>query len=264
MKKCLIIGYGWLGKPLVDSLLKEGNEVWATTTLEEKGSEMLKNGINPFVLTSEFGQITWQNKHIHDFDVVILLWPPFDQVLPSMKTVFANLRFKTLVFTSSTGVYFSSNAPITEDSPIDVTHKAAMMELFIQDHIDSKVVILRLAGHIGPGRHPLNFMLRSQKPLSNGDTVVNLVQQTDMIQAIKLATTIDFPSGIYNVCAPEHPTRAEYYGGLAKKWLNQDLQIASGNIGKLIDGTKITRESSFEYSHSITDIDELDFIKDNI
>lgn len=264
MKKCLIIGFGWLGKPLANSLLSQGNEVWATTSSEEKRAEMIKNGINPLFLKRKSGKIIWENNDILDFDTVILLWPPFDQVIPLMNSVFAHLSMKTLIFTSSTGVYLTSHAPITEESPIDQTHKVFKMEKLLHDFFHSKLVILRLAGHIGPGRHPLNVMLHSSKELSNGQACVNLVQQSDIIQAIKRAMQDDFPGGQYNVCSPEHPTRAEYYGELAKKWRNQDLKFASGNIGKLIDGTKITKESSFKYGHSIHDMNELDFIKDNI
>jgi hypothetical protein len=66
------------------------------------------------------------------------------------------------------------------------------------------------------------------------------------------------------VCSPEHPTRAAYYGGLARKLANRSLQFESGKDGKIIDGTKITLVSSFKYQYSIQETSDLDFNVDNI
>lgn len=264
MKNCLIIGYGWLGKPLSEVLLKKGLDVWATSTQDEKCTEMMRMGIRPLKLSKQSGHIEVEKKPDQVFDQVILLWPPFDEVLPSLERVFSNISFKKLIFTSSTGVYRSSLNPIDESSPTDSSHKVFAMEEFVQRHAIENNVILRLSGHIGPGRHPLNSILKSQKALANGDAVVNLIHQQDIIHSIMCSVNDDLPCGIYNVCSPEHPTRADYYGGLARKLANQSLRFESGKDGKIIDGTKITLVSSFKYQHSIQETSDLDFNVDNI
>ncbi len=264
MKNCLIIGYGWLGKPLAETLLKNGYEVWATSTSEEKCEDMIQLGIRPLKLIKQSGLIEVEKKSNQVFDQVILLWPPFDQVLASLERIFSHISYKKIIFTSSTGVYRSSRLPINEASPIDSSHKVVAMEAFVQHQTNDHVIILRLSGHIGPGRHPLHSILKSQKALTNRDAVVNLIHQQDIIHSIMCAVNDDLPCGIYNVCSPEHPTRADYYGGLARKLANRSLQFESGKDGKIIDGTKITLVSSFKYQHSIQETSDLDFNVDNI
>lgn len=264
MKKCLIIGYGWLGRPLAEALQKQNIQVTATTTNDHKFIEMQALDVHPQKLKSEGGVLSWNTIPTDHFDSLILTFPPFDGVLQTMSALISSVSFHQLIFTSSTGVYKESDDFLNEHAPIDPQHTVTLMEEVIKELAPNKHVILRLAGHIGPNRHPLRYFLAQQKVIANGDAPVNLIHQRDIISAIITCVKQQVHQKTYNVCSPEHPTKQVYYGKMAKDLVGADLRFATGKIGKKIDGTKITRELPFVYEESIQNISALDLIKDNI
>lgn len=264
MKKCLIMGYGWLGRPLAEALQRQNLQITATTTNHHKFIEMRKVGVHPQKLNSKEGVLSWDTPPTEHYDSLIVTFPPFEGVQQSMRSLIGLLSFDQLIFTSSTGVYKESNEFLTEQSPIDPQHTVAMMEEVIKDIAPEKQVILRLAGHIGPKRHPLRYFLSKQKVIENGNSPVNLVHQGDIISAILACIKGQVHQKTYNVCFPEHPTKEAYYGKLAKDLAGADLEFTSGKIGKKIDGSKITQELTFVYAESIQNISPLDLKKDNI
>jgi nucleoside-diphosphate-sugar epimerase len=146
-----------------------------------------------------------------------------------------------VLFTSSTGIYGSSSGVITETSPIaadTASGKAvAAAEAWLQEQPVS-LTICRLAGLIGPDRHPGRFY--SGRTIPQGDAPVNLVVQADVIDAIRLIIRSGLPQGIYNVCAASHPPKGDYYSAAAKAiGLEADGQQAGGEDEKEIDSTKL-------------------------
>lgn len=264
MKKCLIIGCGWLGRPLVEALQKQNIQVAATTTNDQKFIEMQAVQIHSLKLNRENGILTWDSAPTKHFDSIIFTFPPFEGVLGAMRSLLSPLTFDQLIFTSSTGVYKESNAFLNEEAPIDPEHTVTLMEEAVKDLAPEKYMIFRLAGHIGPNRHPLRYFLAQQKVITNGNAPVNLIHQRDIISAIITCVKQQVCQKTYNLCSPEHPTKQAYYGELAKNLAGIELEFAPGKIGKKIDGSKITEELSFCYEESIQNISVLDLIKDNI
>ncbi|MDC9595042.1 SDR family NAD(P)-dependent oxidoreductase, partial [Xenorhabdus sp. IM139775] len=117
----------------------------------------------------------------------------------------------------------------------------------------------RLAGLVGNGRHAWRF-LAGKKALQGGESAVNLVHQDDVISAIQLL--IQQPEGgqLFNLCAPIHPKRAEFYPSASRQLdltppefllpesaeVERKLNI-DGKDGKVVDGSRICRELGFEY-----------------
>mgnify|MGYP000045821567 CR=1 FL=1 len=264
MANCLIIGYGWLGKPLAKVLQQKGMTIYATTSQLNKATEMKADMISAELLEIEQGVLQWKVQPNIHFDTVIFTLPPFLEALDSMVKLFNGLSFSQLIFTSSTGVYVEKNAFLDEDATVNPSHKVSMMEEKIKEFAPDKYVILRLAGHVGPNRHPLRYFLRQQTIISNGNTPVNLIHQSDMIRAIVACITQHVQRKTYNICWPEHPSKKDYYGKLAKEFADEILEFEDGNIGKKIDGSKITKDLLFEYEGSIQNINLLDLRKDNI
>jgi nucleoside-diphosphate-sugar epimerase len=264
MKNYLIIGYGWLGKALAEELKGDQVNLWASSTNANKLLEMKSTGIFgiPLVKTNEI--LSWKELPNRHFDQVIISLPPFDGVLESLNHLLQSLSFSQLVFTSSTGVYKESDNLIDESSPVDETHLVFQMEVRIRSLVKSTCHILRLAGHIGPNRHPVRFFLRHRRKISNGQAPVNLIHQKDIIAAIIIVLQDVNQDSVYNLCWPEHPTKEDYYGNLALEMGEEKLNFLEGFDGKKIDGSKITRETRFDYAHSIHQINVLDLKKDNI
>ena len=148
-----------------------------------------------------------------------------------------------VIYTSSTGIYPNENRQYDESSVIETSSLLGDLEQKIKER--SHYCILRLAGLIGPNRHPVKFLLK-QETRENGAAVVNLIHQKDVIQAIVSCISQEKNQAIYNVCYPEHPTRAAYYNEAAKFYFQQEMTFNSGEKGKIILANKLEKERKFK------------------
>ena len=110
--------------------------------------------------------------------------------------------------------------------------------------------ILRLAGLVGPSRHPGRFFAGKSAP--DGQHGVNLVHLQDVIAAIELLLQAPKGGRIYNICAPKHPARGVFYPQMARE-LGLPVPVFSDNpengSGKIVDGSRICNELGFEYQY---------------
>ena len=110
--------------------------------------------------------------------------------------------------------------------------------------------ILRLAGLIGKQRHPVKF-LAGKRNLKQGNSPVNLVHLEDCIQAI--SALLMNPNGLrtYHLCAPVHPTRAEYYTKAAACYdlFTPQFECSDSDPKRIIMADKICRDLGFAYRY---------------
>lgn len=254
--KISIIGSGWLGFPLLKSLVEDGHEVIGTSRNPERlaqieavggvGVELALPGPVPEALQ-------------HTPEVIIITLPPggrqlgedaptvylkrLEALIPLLTT--ANPPF--VVYTSSTGVYGAAAGAVDETTAVNPnTHSGRAVvaaEQWLQDKV-AHLAILRLAGLVGPGRHPGRFYGGRSRPIPQADAPVNLVHQADVIEAVRCVLSVPgiFASGsqIFNVCAAAHPPKGEFYAA-ASAALN--LEIAGrepgGEDGKIISSARL-------------------------
>lgn len=121
-----------------------------------------------------------------------------------------------IVFTSSTSVYGNVNGTVKENSPrLPQTASGQVLkelEDWLHNLPGTSVDILRLAGLVGPSRHPGRFFAGKSAP--DGQHVVNLVHLQDVVAAIELLLQAPKGGHIYNLCAPRHPAR----GLFIRRW----------------------------------------------
>lgn len=257
-KKCVIIGCGWLGQPLGVEIAKLGYNVFGGTRNAEKINELSQLGINGFKIDFNEQEISLDlsSEQIQTTSVVIFSIPPtgFSNYGESILTI-AKLfpQEAHLLFTSSTGVYKEANEIVDENSALDENHSVAKAEILLLNNFKERLTILRLAGLIGENRHPVKYFLNKQK-IPNGLAPVNLIQLPDVIQAFLTVIQEKKVNQIYNICSPQHPSRMDYYGEIAQKKFGVELSFLSEGNGKIIDGSKIVKESGFQYNTSIFEV----------
>ena len=112
---------------------------------------------------------------------------------------------------------------------------------------DRSVVILRLAGLVGPGRHPGRFF-KGKKGIPNGWAPVNVIHRDDVIGIIKKLIEDDSAAGIYNGCSPVHPSKISFYG-LAASVSGEPTPefVREEGSWKLISGAKLALELRYEF-----------------
>ena len=176
-----------------------------------------------------------------------------DNSIQSFLSVALEFGAQRLFYTSSTSVYGNSSGIINEALPaLPQTESAQLCQLIENAFIESPIpaTILRLAGLIGPNRHPV-YYLSGRDHIASPYQLVNLVHQTDVITAISalIARNTPIQDEIYNIVSPCHPTRICYYEAVARRLQLPLPQFADTmpELKKIIDGSLITENGDFSY-----------------
>ncbi len=243
-----IIGCGWLGKPLAQRFLRDEFHVFGTTTQTAKVEELQKLGIIADVYDEQVIPPKW----LTELDVCIVNFPPSKSSQYSVQVgqLLENLSLNCLVvFISSTGVYFQQEGWVNEESPIDENQALASAETTVKNSRQNWV-ILRLGGLIGPDRHPINSM--SGRMIDNGQHPVNLIHQSDVIEAICAIVASGEINQVFNVVHPDHPMKEIYY---SQKAIEKELELPhfqrGSSAGKRVDGSKIEQRTHFRYTEKL-------------
>lgn len=264
MKKVSVIGLGWLGAPLAKSLMERNIEVVGSKTSSQGVTEMKKQGINAslFNATERFYLKDPNVKALFTAHQQVITLPPkahhrldeYPAMITAITKAAAYCGTKRVIFTSSTSVYGALDGVIDEHHQPNPQREQSRILYAVENELkkikDVEVVILRLAGLIGNGRHPINH-LAGRKNVARPDDYINLVHQNDVIAAITaIIETEQLPSTLYNIVAPIHPTRQEYYQSIAraKNLAIPHFEQRKGKKKKIL-GERITTELPFRYHH---------------
>ena len=278
----MLCGCGWLGQPLASRLLKLSHRVYGTTTRAQQLDVLQAQGIQPieFVLDkTDVANTVYSSALLHalsDSDVLIVNIPPGRRHLhatPFIAGVKQLIQHATLrnphikiVFISTTSVFGDMTGDVDEDTqvePVTESGKAhAELEQWCLHEYGQQACVVRLAGLIDAQRHPVTALVK-RTTLTNGAQRVNLVHKEDVITALltiltKLTPDFTHVAGkTLHLCAPDHPTRQDYYQAAA---LHKGLgslsfidanasSINSNASGKVVQAQKTQQLLGFEYQY---------------
>ncbi|MGB3144456.1 MAG: SDR family oxidoreductase [Maribacter sp.] len=266
-KKIGVIGCGWLGLPLAESLIAHGHRVSGTTTSKEKIKELENKGITPFKISiSENGIEGPIEDFLNNCALLIINIPPglrgkgpkesYISKIRLLHTEIKKSAIQKVIFISSTSVYGDVEGEVTEATrtePSSASGKQilACEQLFINDK-ELPATIIRFAGLIGPDRHPVTI-LSGRENLSGGNAPVNLIHLEDCIGIIKAVITHEFWNELLNAVYPSHPEKSEYYMQEALKRGLQPPQYNQDNtkLHKKIKTCNIFLTNKYHFSTSI-------------
>jgi nucleoside-diphosphate-sugar epimerase len=257
-----ILGCGWLGLPLAKSFITDGVRVKGSTTSPGKLSMLQTLGIEPYLVQFSDAEGPAGFPEFLDSSVLIILVPPgrdpqkqenYFRLLNGLTRAIDKSSISKIIFVSSTSVYGETNETFSETgSPRTDTETGKRMlaaEEIISTIADIPVYILRLAGLIGPGRHPGRFFA-GKKEIPNGLAPVNLIHQADAVGIVRALVTGKPEPGIFNGCAPDHPSRQDFYTYAAEK-LGVPLPqfLPERKTWKIISGEKAEKELSYRFMY---------------
>jgi len=254
MKNITILGLGWLGLPLAKSLIKKGINVIGTSTSDDK-IEYINTyqhlSAVKWSLEEKIPAILIENSKNADICIIAI---PASHVFKNLETVIDFLQklpaSTEIILISSTGVYPEKLALADENykfNEIELTNSNIQIEQKIAGSISHRLTILRLAGLIGPNRHPIK-QLQGRIDIPNGDSPVNLVHLNDVISFIELLIQEQKFGDIVNICHPSHPTREEYYTAAADYFqFPRPTFIKGSSKNKQIDSEKSQNFYQFLY-----------------
>jgi len=263
MSKISILGCGWLGLPLAQSLLAKNNQIKTSTTSPEKIENLKNLGLNPYLISVSDvieGDIAG---FLNDAEILIIDIPPNisnsenDDFTAKIRNLIPEIKkssVQKVLFVSATSVYDDDEnfRNITEETPENpVTESARQMmkaEEILFQNSSFQTTSLRFGGLYGEERHPIKY-LSGRSGIANPDAPINLIGLYDCIGIIEKIIEKKAWNEVFNGVNPEHPSRKEYYNGQAEK-LGLPLvgfDESKTSVGKIIDSSKVERVLGYEF-----------------
>ncbi|PKP08992.1 MAG: NAD(P)-dependent oxidoreductase [Bacteroidetes bacterium HGW-Bacteroidetes-4] len=247
-KKLSILGCGWLGLPLGQSLVEKGWELKGSVTSPSKQDALRETGIEPFVL--DLKQKDYETATFLDSEFLLMALPP--QEAEDYQRFIGKLEksgLKKVLFISSTSVYAESNDELNEEAPLN-DGRVARAEALFTNNPNFKCTVLRFGGLFGYNRKPGNFFPEG-RIIPNPEGVVNLIHRDDCIGIINALLEQEAWCETFNACAPSHPTRRAFY---TREQLKQGrvapvFSNANPGTGKRINCQKLIQRIAYSFIH---------------
>lgn len=230
MKNILIIGAGWLGFPLAQTLTTLGHTVFITRRSQETLESLGFPPSRKWPLDLNHSDAHQQLSHYlntRTFDVVIGCFPPGfrkgqgDEYAQHWQLIVDALRSSPatkVIMISSTTVYPNRAEKMVEDAASlaiaqnnhQFSDKARIMLQAENALIQSghPFTILRLSGLMGPQRHPARFVAHLKQVSRLAPA--NMLHQQDAVSAAVFAVT-HADDQILNVTTPRTVDKATFY-----------------------------------------------------
>lgn len=216
-----ILGCGWLGSALGNSLVTKGYEVKGSVTKPEKLATLSSVGIKSFIVNLKEEEILDDQSDFWNCDVLVVASninlqsnPGYIKALHSVTEIIALKEVKRVIVVSSTSIYGEPNSIVDESStPNPQTPSAERLleiETLFQNIDGVQATMMRCGGLVGPGRMPGSFLAGKQN-VANGLAPVNLVHLNDCIGIIESLLQTASKIEVINAVAPDHPFRQEFY-----------------------------------------------------
>jgi len=246
-----IIGCGWLGKPLAASLLEQGASVLATSSQQCNVEQLHQQGIKAQqLLLPSNTELLQQHDVFTQQCLVIAITPQFkkgqaDYAIKIAQLVDAATQrgvVQRIILLSSTAVYQGLEGLVDENTNLNLVETNTLDKTHILNSAEQAVLnfyrqgsVLRLAGLVGPERHPGKF-LQAKRALKNSTAPVNLIHQQDAVGLILSLLISTSPQGIFNGVSDTHVTKALYYQAAAK---SLGLELPAFSADNTLDSTRI-------------------------
>ena len=275
MTSVSIIGCGWLGQALAQRLLASHTKLIASyqsaqshdklKALNIPATQLILPLVDDVMSCKQLDEIAGVDPKLFQQDVLIIAIPPqlkkgrVDYPLKIQQLVhLAELgNTQHIILLNSTAIYNGLVGKVDEASQLNMNAEKVASLLAAEQAVKSfskRVHILRLAGLVGPDRHPGKF-LQAKRVFENASATVNLVHQTDVVNILNSLIHLDSTDrkqSIYNVVSNTDSDRQGYYQ-LAAQALNLPIpQFAleqEQSSGKKIIGAALRNELGYHYRY---------------
>ncbi|MDX1585985.1 MAG: SDR family oxidoreductase [Balneolaceae bacterium] len=224
--KTSILGCGWLGEPLAESLLEKGYTVKGSTTTESKISRLEEKGIEAHLIKLD-PELHCENcASFWDSDLLVLNIPPCrgrENVVAyhaaQVQSAIDRLKdsaIERVIFISSTSVYPKLPGVVVESDAIEGEagrpsgNALLRAESMLMEADEFDTTILRFGGLYGYDRHPAKYMA-GKTNLERGKAPVNLIHRDDCIRIIEQIIEDHITGETFNAVSDGHPPREMYY-----------------------------------------------------
>mgnify|MGYP005841896273 CR=1 FL=1 len=238
-KRMVIFGCGYVGRALAEAALEEGCEVWIQSR-NAASLEAVAGVPEACRVVGNLHEREWHGKLPGDWDYAVNLVSSAGGGLEGYRISYLEGnrsirewarqgRVGRFLYTSATSVYPQSGGEWVDEDDVpgkeQLSSSGALLrqselELLGSD-VFAEVVIARLAGIYGPGRHLYLNSLREGADAIPGDgsSWLNLIYLKDIVGALKrlLKAPMEEQKAVYNVVDDEPSKKKEIVDWLATK-----------------------------------------------
>ena len=235
--RILIVGCGYVGRPLGQELARLGHEVFGLRRSQLAAEELTAAGITP--LHADITQPQTLANLPRNFDWVVNCTASGGGGAEDYRKIYlegnrnlvawlADSPPEKFVYTSSTSVYGQNDGSmVTEKSPVEPDAPTSTVLVETEKYLLAAVaqrrfpaVILRVAGIYGPGRgHGFKAFLRGEARIEgDGMRWLNMIHRDDLIGVIIAALRDARPGEIFNVADNEPVSQRTFFEWLAAKF----------------------------------------------
>lgn len=268
-----IIGCGWLGQVLAKRLMANEIDIIASYQSKKTYDKLSELAIpaaklilplsNDVVSAVSLDNIASVDVKLFQQQVLIIAIPPqlkkgrADYPLKIAQLIhLAEVgSVQHIVLLNTTAIYNGLHGQVDETCTLDLNAEKVGSLVAAEQaakKFTKRLTVLRLAGLVGPNRHPGKF-LQAKRVFENPNAPVNLVHQIDVVNIIEKLVAVDHANveqNIYNVVSNTDCNRQQYYQ-VAAASLNLpvpkftfDPQLITG---KKIIGEKLRTEMGYCY-----------------
>jgi len=272
-----IIGCGWLGKALAHQLQQQNINVLTTRSNTDNVKALRSEGINAEVLCLPDEQKQLNNHPVFNMQcLVIAITPQFkrgrkdygDKVEQILLAAKSSEKVDKVILLSSSAVYNGLTGQVNElaelalsADKVTVLNQAeqATLNFGLGDSTrdnaskSKRGCVVRLAGLVGPNRHPGTF-LRHGRMLKSPQAKVNLIHQKDAVGIILSLINSPTAYGIFNGVSATHVSKKEYYQTAASALNIQPPSFEAETSSdpqavRIVCGDKVTNELSYQFAY---------------
>ncbi len=239
-----ITGCGWLGMPLAQSFVQQAHHVVGTTTTPTKLKHLQAQGISAQLF--DFDDYSF----LKGLDILVFNIPPLAHG-KKIEALIPHLPNQTrLLFISSTSVYAAQEEIVTEETILNPQSLSGKIlqesEFFLRRELKDRLTILRLAGLVGPGRHPGNFV--AGKTLNSPHAPINLIHQQDCLSIIHEIFRQRSWGEVFNAVCDEHTSKQEFYTLMCQlKRTSPPTFTQQHEAFKIISNEKLKKQLSYQF-----------------
>ena len=259
-----IIGCGWLGKVLAINLLEKNISVLATSSKSDNVDKLNQQSIiaQQLTLPADAAQLA-QHDVFTKQSLVIAITPQFkqgrtdyaDKIIQLISAAQQRGLVERVILLSSTAIYNDLEGNVDEESLLNMaTEKVQILNAAEQAvlNFSKQGTVIRLAGLVGPERHPGKFIL-ANKTLSNSTAPVNLIHQQDAVGLIESLLQAKTSQEIFNGVSDTHISKQYYYQAAAKALMLAPPLFAPENINetrRVVSGEKAKKALNYKFVYS--------------
>ena len=257
----LIIGYGYLGRRLLEILCGERN--YLSNRSDKKKTINSANGNHQIILNINDRQ-SWANLNIlsneHSIRIYFMVPPSkIDRLVFSHFIERLNkLDIQNSILVSSTVVYGNKDRIVNADSSVNIDSERAERQYFLEQEwlaAVKKGSVIRFAGIYGPDRIiGKNEILKGRTINSDPDGWLNLIHADDGVKLLRRIAAMS-EHGLIELASDGYPIkRSQYYSFLADILKQAPANFNHGNnirgVGRRCDNRLTITRTGWQPEHS--------------